>query len=79
MVLLADGTHGYDHSQSASSVLMSNDDSKSWVVHKYGGTAVGKFATAIAGIVRNDLNFNRVAVVCSARSTSTKSEGTTNK
>ena len=58
---------------------MSNDVSKSWVVHKYGGTAVGKYTRAIAGIIEKDLNSNRVAIVCSARSSSTKSEGTTNK
>ena len=61
------------------SVDISNDNSKSWVVHKYGGTAVGKYAREIAGIVKNDLSSNRIAIVCSARSTSTKVEGTTNK
>ncbi|KAL1302555.1 hypothetical protein AAFC00_002937 [Neodothiora populina] len=51
-----------------------------WVVQKFGGTSVGKFAVEIArDIVLASLGENRVAVVCSARSTYTKSEGTTNR
>ncbi|ORX93018.1 Aspartate/glutamate/uridylate kinase [Clohesyomyces aquaticus] len=50
-----------------------------WVVLKFGGTSVGKFAENIAEIVQSGLKGNRTAVVCSARSTYTKAEGTTNR
>ncbi|KAF2142880.1 uncharacterized protein K452DRAFT_317779 [Aplosporella prunicola CBS 121167] len=50
-----------------------------WVVLKFGGTSVGKFAVNIAEIVKAGLDGNRVAIVCSARSTSVKLEGTTNR
>nr|OQO19786.1 hypothetical protein B0A51_14485 [Rachicladosporium sp. CCFEE 5018] len=51
-----------------------------WVVQKFGGTSVGKFAVQIAqDIVLASLQKHRVAVVCSARSTATKSDGTTNR
>ncbi|TKA65933.1 hypothetical protein B0A55_10361 [Friedmanniomyces simplex] len=51
-----------------------------WVVQKFGGTSVGKFAVRIAEeIVVAGLRDQRVAVVCSARSTGTKAEGTTNR
>lgn len=73
-----------------------------WVVQKFGGTSVGKFALNIIEQVvlyaspisrytyrhkryktnkshRPSLAENRVAVVCSARSSSTKAEGTTNR
>ncbi|EMC97680.1 hypothetical protein BAUCODRAFT_147727 [Baudoinia panamericana UAMH 10762] len=51
-----------------------------WVVQKFGGTSVGKFAVKIAqDIVLAGLKDQRIAVVCSARSTGTKSEGTTTR
>ncbi|CAK4032995.1 aspartate kinase [Lecanosticta acicola] len=54
-----------------------------WVVQKFGGTSVGKFPVKIAEeVVQAGLDpkgERRVAIVCSARSTSTKSEGTTNR
>ncbi|KAJ5722899.1 hypothetical protein N7488_000934 [Penicillium malachiteum] len=51
-----------------------------WVVQKFGGTSVGKFAlNIIEQVVQPSLAENRVAVVCSARSSSTKAEGTTNR
>ncbi|KAG2169580.1 hypothetical protein VTO58DRAFT_107713 [Aureobasidium pullulans] len=51
-----------------------------WVVQKFGGTSVGKFAVDIAqDIVIASLKEHRTAIVCSARSTYTKSEGTTNR
>ncbi|KAK8246750.1 Aspartate/glutamate/uridylate kinase [Phyllosticta capitalensis] len=50
-----------------------------WVVLKFGGTSVGKFAVNIAEIVKAGLENNRVAIVCSARSNNTKLEGTTNR
>jgi aspartate kinase len=51
-----------------------------WVVQKFGGTSVGKFPTKIAqDIVKETLSRNRVVVVCSARSTGKKAEGTTSR
>lgn len=53
------------------------------MVQKFGGTSVGKFAVKIAEeVVKAGLDpktDRRIAIVCSARSTSTKSEGTTNR
>jgi aspartate kinase len=49
-------------------------------VQKFGGTSVGKYPLDIANnIVKVYSKWHRVAVVCSARSTETKSEGTTTK
>ena len=50
-----------------------------WIVQKYGGTSIGKFAGSVATIVRRHAGSYRVAVVCSARSSGLKSEGTTNQ
>ncbi|KAF2862478.1 aspartate kinase [Piedraia hortae CBS 480.64] len=51
-----------------------------WTVQKFGGTSVGKVAVDIAeNIVIKALQTQRIAVVCSARSTGTKAEGTTNR
>lgn len=52
---------------------------KDWVVQKYGGTSIGRFPKQIADIVCNDLKCNRLALVCSARSSGIKAEGTTTK
>lgn len=52
---------------------------KDWVVQKYGGTSIGKFPHEIANIICNELQRNRLAVVCSARSSGIKAEGTTTK
>ncbi|KAF8991723.1 hypothetical protein BDZ89DRAFT_1151387 [Hymenopellis radicata] len=50
-----------------------------WLVQKFGGTSVGKFSVNIArDIVSTYIHSNKVAVVCSARSGSTKALGTTN-
>ncbi|KAJ6469424.1 Aspartate/glutamate/uridylate kinase [Mycena sanguinolenta] len=55
------------------------DPSSRWLVQKFGGTSVGKFPVNIArDIVSSYIDSNRVAVVCSARSGSTKALGTTN-
>ncbi|KAJ7255386.1 hypothetical protein C8J57DRAFT_1346351 [Mycena rebaudengoi] len=55
------------------------DPSSKWLVQKFGGTSVGKFAVNIAkDIVSSYIDSNKVAVVCSARSGSTKALGTTN-
>lgn len=40
---------------------------------------MGKFALPIAGIVKDGLVKNRIAVVCSARSSHDKASGTTNR
>lgn len=51
-----------------------------WVVQKFGGTSVGKFPEDIAEKIVKVYSENyRVAVVCSARSTNTKEEGTTTR
>lgn len=51
-----------------------------WVVQKFGGTSVGKFSESIVdNIVRVFSRQSRVAVVCLARSSKTKSEGTTSR
>ncbi|KAL0567449.1 Aspartokinase [Marasmius crinis-equi] len=50
-----------------------------WLVQKFGGTSVGKYPVEIARDVVSDfIDSNKVAVVCSARSGSTKLLGTTN-
>ncbi|KAI5121425.1 hypothetical protein M0805_006187 [Coniferiporia weirii] len=55
------------------------DPAATWIVQKYGGTSVGKFAAKIAEeIVPSYLDQHKVAIVCSARSGSTKALGTTN-
>ncbi|KAJ7793425.1 aspartate kinase [Mycena olivaceomarginata] len=55
------------------------DPSSRWLVQKFGGTSVGKFAANIArDIVSGYIDSNKVAIVCSARSGSTKALGTTN-
>ncbi|KAF8555477.1 aspartate kinase [Imleria badia] len=55
------------------------DPSARWLVQKFGGTSVGKFAVQIAkDIVSNYLDQHKIAIVCSARSASTKELGTTN-
>ncbi|KAF9916214.1 Aspartokinase [Lobosporangium transversale] len=53
---------------------------KPWLVQKFGGTSIGKFIENITGtIVQSYLPTNRVVVVCSARSSESKSLGTTNR
>ncbi|KAI0074988.1 aspartate kinase [Panus rudis PR-1116 ss-1] len=55
------------------------DPDVKWIVQKFGGTSVGKFAVRIAeDIVSQYLDQHKVAIVCSARSGSTKALGTTN-
>ncbi|XP_006463701.1 hypothetical protein AGABI2DRAFT_208605 [Agaricus bisporus var. bisporus H97] len=55
------------------------DPAAKWLVQKFGGTSVGKFAVNIAeDIVSNYIDQHKVALVCSARSGSTKALGTTN-
>lgn len=53
---------------------------KPWVVQKFGGTSVGKFPRQIADDIVKVYNKDyKVVVVCSARSTDTKEEGTTTR
>jgi len=60
--------------------LSSSFASNGWIVQKFGGTSVGKFPEKIADdIVKLYSNDHKVAVVCSARSSNTKSEGTTSR
>ena len=60
------------------------ETNNNWVVQKFGGTSVGKFAIQIVDEIisyysqESGLN-NNVAVVCSARSSYTKAEGTTSR
>ncbi|KAH7924381.1 aspartate kinase [Leucogyrophana mollusca] len=55
------------------------DPEAKWLVQKFGGTSVGKFAVKIArDIVSGYIDQHKVAIVCSARSGSTKALGTTN-
>lgn len=52
----------------------------SYVVQKYGGTSVGKFASKIvADVIQPSLAKDNVAVVCSAVSSGVKADGTTNR
>ncbi|MCJ1343310.1 Aspartokinase, partial [Peltigera leucophlebia] len=57
-----------------------NDPYLPWVIQKFGGTSIGKFSNnLVEEIVSPTLLNHRVAVVCSARSSNTKIEGTTNR
>ncbi|KAJ7643823.1 Aspartate/glutamate/uridylate kinase [Roridomyces roridus] len=54
------------------------DPSARWLVQKFGGTSVGKYPVDIASIVARYMDADtKVAIVCSARSGSTKALGTT--
>lgn len=56
--------------------------SSGWVVQKFGGTSVGKFPKDIVDYIvkyYTEEQQNDVAVVCSARSSYTKSKGTTSR
>jgi aspartate kinase len=54
------------------------DNVKPWVVQKYGGTSIGKLLNTITeSIIPEFLQSYNVAVVCSARSSTSKSKGTT--
>ncbi|OTB06114.1 hypothetical protein M426DRAFT_319189 [Hypoxylon sp. CI-4A] len=61
-------------------IIHGNTSSDGWVVQKFGGTSVGKFPDIIAeDIVRAYLSSNKIAVVCSARSSGKKVTGTTSR
>lgn len=60
--------------------LRSLDAPNRWIVQKYGGTSVGKFSEQIVDEIVKVYSQNwRVAIVCSARSSQSKSEGTTTR
>lgn len=52
---------------------------KPWLVQKFGGTSVGKMPEGIETIVQEYSRDFKVVVVCSARSSYTKEEGTTTR
>ncbi|KAJ3852636.1 Aspartate/glutamate/uridylate kinase [Lentinula lateritia] len=55
------------------------DPESKWLVQKFGGTSVGKFPVQIASeVVAKYIDSNKIAVVCSARSGTSKALGTTN-
>ncbi|KAH9988782.1 Aspartate/glutamate/uridylate kinase [Russula compacta] len=55
------------------------DPDAKWLVQKYGGTSIGKFASQmVENVVPDYLDRQKLAIVCSARSGSTKALGTTN-
>ncbi|KAI1497580.1 aspartate kinase [Biscogniauxia marginata] len=57
-----------------------NDSDNGWIVQKFGGTSIGKFPDNIAeDIVRTGLKSHKIAVVCSARSSGKKVNGTTSR
>jgi aspartate kinase len=63
-----------------SSVSLASSFNPGWIVQKFGGTSVGKFSEKITDdIVKVYSKTHKVAVVCSARSSRTKSEGTTSR
>ncbi|KAF3083493.1 Aspartokinase [Orbilia oligospora] len=69
-----------DHMYNSVEFLRSNQAPAGWIIQKFGGTSVGKFPEKIAEeIVKVYVAQNKVAIVCSARSTDTKAEGTTNR
>lgn len=54
--------------------------SNRWIIQKFGGTSVGKFPEKIVDkIIKEYSKTTRLAVVCSAISSNTKSEGTTSR
>ncbi|KAI1632831.1 aspartate kinase [Biscogniauxia mediterranea] len=61
-------------------IVSRNTSDRGWIVQKFGGTSVGKFPDNIAeDIVRAGLKSHKIAVVCSARSSGKKVNGTTSR
>ncbi|KAG0637726.1 Aspartate/glutamate/uridylate kinase [Tuber brumale] len=60
-------------------LLQTNNPKLPWLVQKFGGTSVGKLPLGVVEVVKKYLPTNRVAIVCSARSTECKELGTTNR
>lgn len=76
-----DGIHLPSSSSTNPLALRQNntDPEAKWIVQKYGGTSVGKFAIDIArDIVPSYIGKQKIAIVCSARSGTAKALGTTN-
>ncbi|KAI3403536.2 HOM3 [Candida oxycetoniae] len=74
------GGAGVSPLNSPSSSSESGKSQQGWIIQKFGGTSVGKFSEEIVEkIVKVFNQRNKVAVVCSARSSNTKSEGTTSR
>ncbi|KAI8630187.1 aspartate kinase [Xylariaceae sp. FL1651] len=64
----------------AETPIRRNTSPQGWIVQKFGGTSVGKFPRNIAcDIVRANLSANKIAIVCSARSSGKKATGTTSR
>lgn len=60
-------------------MIARTEEHRPWIVQKYGGTSVGKLLSTITeSIIPQYLKDYNVAVVCSARSSASKSAGTTN-
>ncbi|OAL27526.1 hypothetical protein AYO22_03430 [Fonsecaea multimorphosa] len=60
-------------------MIARTEEYRPWLVQKYGGTSVGKLLSTITqSIIPQYLKEYNVAVVCSARSSASKSAGTTN-
>lgn len=61
---------------------MVHEEETNWIVQKFGGTSIGKFHDNIVNdIIKNysESQNKKVMVVCSARSTYNKEEGTTSR
>jgi aspartate kinase len=53
-------------------------ETQKWIIQKFGGTSLGKLLPTITGsIIPHYIKTNKIAVVCSAISGTTKSSGTT--
>ncbi|KIW09366.1 uncharacterized protein PV09_00264 [Verruconis gallopava] len=83
--ILTSIVNGVSHTVSPGDAIRKHEQEKdlgskaNWVVQKYGGTSIGKAAEDITSIIRYGLTKDRLAVVCSARSSSVKSDGTTTR
>ncbi|EXJ86477.1 aspartate kinase [Capronia epimyces CBS 606.96] len=67
------------HSQAPVTNGTDTPTSRAINILKFGGTSVGKFPLDIVNVVKTSALENEVAIVCSARSSSTKAAGTTNR
>ncbi|KIV85551.1 hypothetical protein PV11_01233 [Exophiala sideris] len=74
----AASTNGVDYATPVTNGT-STPKSRSTNVLKFGGTSIGKFPEDIVNVVKSSTVGNDVAIVCSARSSSTKAAGTTNR
>ncbi|KAH0537830.1 hypothetical protein FGG08_005443 [Glutinoglossum americanum] len=75
-------TNGYvvAHDSHTTRTWQRNTGSGGWIIQKFGGTSIGKFAVNIVeDIIMASLSQRKVVAVCSARSPYSKAEGTTNR